>query len=77
MAPDYDLANLETSQVDLWICLQFDDIVGQIVADRAERRGCPLAVGDCIVSAVIEKPQALFNNGRQDADRWARLRNRN
>ena len=77
MAPDYDLANLETSQVDLWICLQFDAIVGRIMADRAERRGCPLAVGDCIVSAIAEKPQVIFNNRKWGADRGARLRMQN
>jgi hypothetical protein len=77
MAPDYDLSNLETSQVDLWIYLQFDAIFGQIMADQAERLGFPLAVGDCIVSAVTEKPQAIFNNGKRGADRWARLRKQN
>jgi hypothetical protein len=72
MAPDYDLSNLETSQADLWICLQFDAIFGQIMADQAERLGFSIAVGDCIVSAVTEKPQAIFNNGKRGADRWAR-----
>jgi len=77
MAPDYDLSSFETSQVDLWIYLQFDAIFGQIMADQAERLGFPLAVGDCIVSAVTEKPQAIFNNGKQGADRWARPRKQN
>ena len=77
MAPDYDLSNLETSQADLWIYLQFDAIFGQIMADQAERLGFPLAQGDCIVSAVTEKPQALFNNGKRGADRWVRLRDQN
>jgi hypothetical protein len=78
MAPDYDLSNLETSQADLWIYLQFDAIFGQIVADQAERLGSPLARADCIVLAVTEKPQAIFNNGKREADRWAaRLRNQN
>ena len=77
MAPDYDLSNLDTSQVDLWIYLQFDAIFGQIMADQAERLGFPLAVGDCIVSAVTEKPQAIFNNRKQGADRWARLGKQN
>ncbi len=77
MAPDYDLSSLETSQVDLWIYLQFDAIFGQIMADQAERLGFPLAAGDCIVSAGTEKPQAIFNNGKRGADRWARLRKQN
>jgi hypothetical protein len=77
MAPDYDLSNLETSQVDLWIYLRFDAIFGQIMANQVERLGCPLVVRDCIVSAVIQKPQALFTNGKRDADRWARLRDQN
>jgi hypothetical protein len=63
MAPDYDLSNLETSQADLWIYLQADAIFGQIMADQAERLGFPLALGHCIVSAMTEKPQAIFNNG--------------
>jgi len=77
MVPDYDFSNLETSQVDLWIYLQFDAILGQIMADQAERLGFPLAVGDCIVSAMTEKPRAIFNNGKRGADRWARLRKQN
>jgi hypothetical protein len=77
MAPDSDLSNLPTFQVDLWIYLQFDASVGQIMADKADRLGCPLAGGNCIVSAVTEKPQALFNSWKRDADRWARLRNQN
>ncbi|MGD1102201.1 MAG: hypothetical protein ABSA59_09055 [Terriglobia bacterium] len=63
MVPDYDLSNLQTSQADLWIYLQVDAIFGQIMADQAERLGSPLARGDCIVSAMTEKPQAIFNNG--------------
>jgi hypothetical protein len=77
MAPDYDLSNLETSQADLWICLQVNAIFSQIMADQAERLGFPLVVGDCIVSAVTEKPQAIFNNGKGGAGRWARLRKQN
>jgi hypothetical protein len=77
MAPDYDLSNLETSQVDLWIYLQFDAILGQIKAAQAERLGFPLLVGDCIVSAVTEKPQVIFNNWKREADPWARLRKQN
>jgi hypothetical protein len=77
MAPDYDLSNLETSQVDLWIYLQFDSIFGRIMTDQAERLGFPFLVGDCIVSAVTEKSQALFFKGKRGADRWARLRKQN
>ncbi len=77
MAPDFDLSNLETSQVDQWIYLQFDAIFGQIMADQAERLGFPLAQGDCIVSAVTEKPLAIFNNGKRGVDRWPRLRKQN
>jgi len=77
MAPDYDLSNREASQANLWIYLQFDAIFGQIMAGQAERLGFPLAQADCIVSAVAEKPQAIFNNGKWGADRRARLRNQN
>jgi hypothetical protein len=63
MAPDYDLSNLPTAQVELWICLQVDAIFGQIMADQAARLGFPLALGDGIVSAIKEKPQAIFGNG--------------
>ena len=77
MAPDYDLSNLETSQADLWICLQFDAIFGQIMADQAERLGFAPVEGDCIISAVTEKPQAAFDNRKRGADPWARLRDQN
>ena len=63
MTPDYDLSKLQSSQADLWIYLQVDAIYGQIMADQAERLGFPLALGQCIVSAMAEKPQAIFNNG--------------
>jgi hypothetical protein len=77
MAPDYDLSNLETSQVDLWMYLQVDAIFGQIVADQAERLGLPLALGNCIVPAMAEKLRAIFNNGKWGADPRARLRKQN
>ena len=78
MAPDYDLSNRETSQAELWIYLRFDAILGQIMADQAERLGFPLAQADCIVSAVAEKPQTIINNGKWEADRWAAcVRNQN
>jgi hypothetical protein len=77
MAPDYDLSIRETSQANLWIYLQFDAIFGQIMADQAERLGFPLAQADYIVSAVTEKPQAIFKNEKRGADRRARLRKQN
>jgi len=73
MAPDYDLSNFETSQAHLWIYLQFDAIFSQIIAGQAARLGFPLAQADYIVSAVAEKPQAIFNNGKWGAGRRARL----
>ena len=45
MTPDNDLSNLPTSQADVWIYLQVDAILGQILADQAERLGFPLALG--------------------------------
>jgi len=63
MAPDYDLSKLATDQADLWIYLQVDAIFGQIMADQAARLGFPLALGHSIVSAMTEKPQAIFNDG--------------
>jgi len=77
MAPDYDLSNRETSQADLWICLQFDAIFGQIMTGQAERLGFLLAQADGIVSAIAEKPQVIFNNRKWGADRGARLRMQN
>jgi hypothetical protein len=62
MAPDYDLSNLPTSHVDLWIHLQVDAIFGQIMADQAERLGFPLALGDCTVAALTAKPPARLNS---------------
>ena len=50
MAPDYDLSNLPTEQVDLWIYLMGNTIFGQIMADQAERNGFPLALGHSIAS---------------------------
>jgi hypothetical protein len=62
MAPDFDLSNLPSSQVDMWLFLQSGDILGQIMADQAERVGFSLALGDRSVSAIKAKPQAIFNN---------------
>jgi hypothetical protein len=68
MAPDYDLSNLPTSQADLWIYLQVDAIVGQILSDQAERWGFPLALGACIVAALTGKSQAILNGGLRGVD---------
>lgn len=38
MTPDYDLSNLESAQVNLWLYLHIDDICAQITAGRASRR---------------------------------------
>jgi hypothetical protein len=46
MTPDYDLSNLQTDQADLWIYLQVDVILAQILADQTARRASPLALGD-------------------------------
>jgi hypothetical protein len=62
MAPDFDLSNLPSSQVDMWLFLQSGDILGKIMAEQAERMGFPLALRDRIVSAITMKPQARFNN---------------
>jgi len=77
MAPDYDLSNLETSQVDLWINLELDDIFGHIMPEKAERLSFAPVEGDCIISAVTEKPQAAFDNRKRGAAPWARLRDQN
>ncbi len=68
MTPDYDLSKLPTSQADLWIYLQVDAILGQILADQAERLGFPLALGDCTVAALTEKPQAILSSAYRGAD---------
>jgi hypothetical protein len=77
MAPDYDLSNLETAQVDLWVYLQGNFIFGQIMADQAKRLGFSLVLGDCIAPAMTEKPQAIFNTGKRGAGPWARLQKQN
>ena len=41
MTPDYDLSNLESAQVNLWLYLHIDDICSQIAAGRAARRAVP------------------------------------
>jgi hypothetical protein len=68
MAPDYDLSNLPASQVDLWLYLQVDTILGQIMAEQAERLGFPFVLGDCIVSTLREKPQVILNSAYGGAD---------
>ncbi len=77
MAPDYDLSNLPTSQVDLWIHLQVDAIFGQIMAEKSKRLGFPLALGDCTVVPPTEKPLARLNSVKPGAGRRARLRKQN
>ena len=62
MTPDYDLSNLHTDQADLWIYLRVDAILAQILADQTERLGFPLALGDCTVAALTEKPPARLNS---------------
>jgi len=62
MVVDYDLSNLPDDQAELWIWLRTDEICGQIMAAQAERLGFPLALGHHIASAIIRKPQAIFNN---------------
>jgi hypothetical protein len=68
MTPDYDLSNLPTSQADLWVFLQADDILSQILTKQAERLGCPLALRGCTFAARMEEPQAIFNTARRGAD---------
>ncbi|MGD0224582.1 MAG: hypothetical protein ABSF71_19805 [Terriglobia bacterium] len=67
MTPDYDLSNLITDQVKVWIYLQGDTIFGQIMADQAERLGFPPALAGGMVSAMREKPPAIFSNGLRGA----------
>jgi hypothetical protein len=43
MTPDYDLSNLESAQVNLWLYLHLDDICSQIAAGRASRGLAPEA----------------------------------
>jgi hypothetical protein len=45
--------------------------------EKAERLGFAPVEGDCIISAVAEKPQAAFADRKRGADRWARLRKQN
>ena len=74
MAPDYDLStprDLSGQSLDL------PPVRCHLRPDHAwsgRAPGIPLAQADCIVSAVAEKPQAIFNNGKWGADRRARLR---
>jgi hypothetical protein len=63
MSLDYDLSKLPASQADLWIYLQADAILTQIMAEQAARLGFPSALGDCMASALANKPQGIFNNG--------------
>jgi hypothetical protein len=68
MTPDYDLSNLPTSQAELWIHLQADAILGQILAEQAKRLGFPLAPRDCTAAGLTEEPQAMLNFALRGAD---------
>ena len=61
MTPDYDLSNMPTSHIDLWMYLQGNAIFGQIMDDQAERLGFPIALRDCTVAALTEMPPARLN----------------
>ena len=63
MAPEFDLTNLSVSDADLWICLQADTLFGQIMADQGTRLGFSPELGISIASALVNKPQGIFNNG--------------
>ena len=67
MTPDFDLSNLQTDQVDLWIRLRADAIRGQIMADQAERLGFAFALPGGIVSTVSREAPAIFSNGLRGA----------
>ena len=41
MVPDYDLSRLQTWQADLWLYLQVDAVLSQILADQAKRPKSP------------------------------------
>jgi len=43
MTPDYDLSNLESAQVNLWLSLHMDEICAQIAQRRAMRGATPEA----------------------------------
>jgi hypothetical protein len=65
MTPDYDLTNLQIDQADLWIYLQVDVILAQILADQTEHRASPLALGTAPNFAALTataKPQAVLNS---------------
>lgn len=63
MTPDYDLSSLHTDQADLWIYLQVEAILAELLADQPERLGSPLALRDCSVAALTAKPPARLNSG--------------
>jgi len=63
MVADYDLSQMPSDQAEVWMCLRADAIYGQIVVAQAERLGFPLVLGRSFISAMIQRPQASFNNG--------------
>ena len=52
MAPDYDLSNLQTDQVELWICLQTDAICDQIKLARPLPRASGIPTDRPLVAFV-------------------------
>lgn len=63
MAPDYDLSYYSTCEVDLWLHLYVDAIIGQIMANQAERLDFPLTVRERIVPSLAGNSRAIFNGG--------------
>jgi hypothetical protein len=55
MAPDFDFSNLPECEVEMWINLQAEAIIGQIMADQATRLGFPPAMAYSIASAMANK----------------------
>jgi hypothetical protein len=63
MVADYDLSQMPNEQAEVWMSLRAEAIYGQIAAAQAERLGLPVVLGESLVSAMTQKPQASFNNG--------------
>ena len=65
MTPDYDLSNLESAKVNLWLYLHVDDICSQIAAGRASRGTVPEAPSHdvsrsaCVRSFVFGTEKAM------------------
>ena len=62
MVVDYDSSDLPDDQAESWGWLRTDEICGLIIAAQTERLGFHLALGHRIASAMIQKPQAIFNS---------------